>query len=114
MVLGRKFGCRVDGEGPLARLLGRREKILPADEHLYVLRFTFYEPTFYASHRHPSAFIGGCVSAGLLALALLAGCVGQGRPAALTVFVSGDSRGYLEPCGCRRDQAGGLPGRATI
>jgi len=30
------------------------------------------------------------------------------------MIVSGDSLGYLEPCGCRRDQAGGLPGRARI
>lgn len=35
-------------------------------------------------------------------------------PAQLTIFLSGDSRGYLEPCGCRRDQAGGLPGRAAV
>jgi len=28
--------------------------------------------------------------------------------------LTADSRGYLEPCGCRRDQAGGLPGRATL
>ncbi len=33
-------------------------------------------------------------------------------PSKLVIFVTGDSRGYLEPCGCRRDQAGGLPGRA--
>jgi hypothetical protein len=32
----------------------------------------------------------------------------------LTLFVTGDTRGYLEPCGCRRDQAGGLPGRLTL
>ncbi len=32
----------------------------------------------------------------------------------LTLFVSGDTRGYLEPCGCRRDQSGGLPGRQTL
>jgi hypothetical protein len=35
-------------------------------------------------------------------------------PDQILLFVSGDSRGYLEPCGCRRDQAGGLPGRATV
>lgn len=34
--------------------------------------------------------------------------------ARLAVFVSGDSRGYLEPCGCRTDQAGGLPVRASL
>lgn len=32
----------------------------------------------------------------------------------VTLFVSGDTRGYLEPCGCRRDQAGGLPARMTL
>jgi len=32
----------------------------------------------------------------------------------LTLFVTGDTRGYLEPCGCRRDQAGGLPARMTL
>jgi hypothetical protein len=32
----------------------------------------------------------------------------------LTLFITGDTRGYLEPCGCRRDQAGGLPGRLTL
>ncbi len=43
---------------------------------------------------------------------VLEGC-GSGMPERLTLFVSGDSRGYLEPCGCRIDQAGGLPGRAV-
>jgi hypothetical protein len=32
----------------------------------------------------------------------------------LVVWVSGDTHGYLEPCGCRRDQAGGLPARMTL
>ncbi|HLV79704.1 MAG TPA: multiheme c-type cytochrome, partial [Chthonomonadaceae bacterium] len=32
----------------------------------------------------------------------------------LIVWLSGDTRGYLEPCGCRRDQAGGLPARMTL
>ncbi|HZT42339.1 MAG TPA: multiheme c-type cytochrome [Chthonomonadaceae bacterium] len=32
----------------------------------------------------------------------------------LVVWLSGDTRGYLEPCGCRRDQAGGLPARMTL
>ena len=48
-------------------------------------------------------------------MSLIVGChrggSGSGR---LTLFVTGDSRGYLEPCGCRRDQAGGLSGRATL
>jgi hypothetical protein len=42
----------------------------------------------------------------------IAGCASS--TGSLVVFVSGDSRGYLEPCGCRRDQAGGLPGRARL
>jgi hypothetical protein len=51
----------------------------------------------------------------LLALPLLEGCRDAlAQPERLSLFVSGDSRGYLEPCGCRRDQAGGLPGRATV
>lgn len=32
----------------------------------------------------------------------------------LAVWLSGDTLGYLEPCGCRRDQAGGLPPRMTL
>jgi hypothetical protein len=61
---------------------------------------------------HLSAFICGSLIAGSL---YLAGCSGLGGwPQRLVILVSGDSRGYLEPCGCRRDQAGGLPGRATV
>jgi len=37
-----------------------------------------------------------------------------GSGAIITLFVSGDTRGYIEPCGCRRDQAGGLPARLTL
>ncbi|MFI5384571.1 MAG: multiheme c-type cytochrome, partial [Fimbriimonadales bacterium] len=49
----------------------------------------------------------------LLAIAVfVVGC--RSGPERLTIFVSGDSLGYLEPCGCRRDQAGGLPGRARL
>lgn len=54
-------------------------------------------------------------SVGLLLAALLSGCRnGADGPEHLTLFLTGDTRGYLEPCGCRRDQAGGLPGRATL
>lgn len=42
----------------------------------------------------------------------LVGC--RSAPARLTLFVSGNSVGYLEPCGCRTDQSGGLPGRARV
>jgi hypothetical protein len=53
--------------------------------------------------------------AALIVTVLLAGCGhSAAMPEHLTLFVTGDSRGYLEPCGCRRDQAGGLPGRATL
>lgn len=48
----------------------------------------------------------------------LAGCRGggarMGESDRLTVWVSGDTRGYIEPCGCRRDQEGGLPARMTL
>jgi hypothetical protein len=56
------------------------------------------------------------VLAGLLAIAFTGGCKSGSAayPDRLTFFLTGDSRGYLEPCGCRRDQAGGLPGRATL
>jgi hypothetical protein len=53
--------------------------------------------------------------AALIAFTALNGCRRSSRTTQkVTVFVSGDSRGYLEPCGCRRDQAGGLPGRASL
>lgn len=45
----------------------------------------------------------------------LSGChqdkVGSGD---IVVWLSADTRGYLEPCGCRKDQAGGLPARMTL
>ncbi len=46
---------------------------------------------------------------------ILPGCtLAAAFPESLVLFVSGDSRVYSEPCGSRRDQAGGLPGRATV
>ncbi len=49
---------------------------------------------------------------GLFAVAITLFMIGcTSAPERLTFFITGDSRGYLEPCGCRRDQAGGLPGR---
>src|SRR5207249_4609360 len=54
----------------------------------------------------------------LAAVAWPAGCRRSGAKATaggdLVVWVTGDTRGYLEPCGCRRDQAGGLPARMTL
>src|SRR5438552_1225041 len=62
------------------------------------------------------ALILALASVALLTTAYLVGCrrIGSSTPDHLTLFVTGDSRGYLEPCGCRRDQAGGLSGRATL
>ncbi len=51
-------------------------------------------------------------AAALLGGAALLARTGDGGRVVL--FVSGDTRGYLEPCGCRRDQAGGLPARMTL
>ncbi len=50
---------------------------------------------------------------GALACAVLVGCrpSGSGRP--LIVVVSGDTAGWIAPCGCVSNQSGGLPRRAT-
>jgi hypothetical protein len=50
----------------------------------------------------------------LLSCALAAGCRpgGAGRP--LTVVVSGDTAGWIVPCGCTSNQSGGLPRRASL
>lgn len=53
----------------------------------------------------------------VLAGAWMEGCrgaSGHGDSDEIVVWVSGDTRGYLEPCGCRVDQAGGLPARMTL
>src|SRR5215469_10823777 len=63
---------------------------------------------------------GGLVALMLAGLVLFLGAAAwlERRAAAagssVTLFVTGDTRGYLEPCGCRRDQAGALPGRMTL
>ena len=50
--------------------------------------------------------LGACVCA------TAAGCgPGPGRP--LTVVASGDTAGWIAPCGCTSNQSGGLPRRAT-
>lgn len=57
----------------------------------------------------------GLVAGLCLGPAFVQGCaLFSSLPEHITLFVSGDSRGYLEPCGCRRDQAGGLSGRASV
>src|SRR5437870_2861362 len=69
-------------------------------------------------HKHPTRLLLILIpfTLSLLVIAYFVGCRGGAAsfPEHLTLFVSGDSRGYLEPCGCRRDQAGGLSGRATL
>ncbi len=63
----------------------------------------------------PTGITAGTALALLVALSAGGGCrKAAGPPERMTIFLSADSRGYLEPCGCRRDQAGGLPGRAAI
>jgi hypothetical protein len=57
--------------------------------------------------------MAGALTALLIAAVWLSTSLGAAE-AVVTLFVSGDTRGYLEPCGCRRDQAGGLPGRMTL
>lgn len=51
---------------------------------------------------------------GFAGASVLAASCYSPAPSRLYLFVSGDSRGYLEPCGCRANQAGGLPGRARL
>jgi hypothetical protein len=61
--------------------------------------------------------LAGALLAALLGGTWMAGCRASGGGAKggdLDVWVSGDTRGYLEPCGCRRDQAGGLAARMTL
>lgn len=60
---------------------------------------------------HTRSFIKRLAWAGVSISAFSVGCL-SAQPKGVVLFVSGDSRGYLEPCGCRRDQAGGLAGRA--
>jgi len=58
------------------------------------------------------AMLGGLVV--FLAAALWLARGAGASSGTVTLLVTGDTRGYLEPCGCRRDQAGGLPGRMTL
>jgi hypothetical protein len=68
--------------------------------------------------RSRSRASAGSILAGTVALLAggwLSGChrdkAGSGD---IVVWLSANTRGYLEPCGCRRDQAGGLPARMTL
>jgi hypothetical protein len=60
----------------------------------------------------------GCCEFGLVALAMIAcvttaGCRPSGDENALVVVASGDTAGWIVPCGCTSNQSGGLPRRAT-
>ena len=68
--------------------------------------------------RTKSRALTGLMLGGLAALVAggwLSGCHrGTAGSGEIVVWLSADTRGYLEPCGCRRDQAGGLPARMTL
>ena len=53
-----------------------------------------------------------------LVVALIAsfasGCSTKSSPRTATIFVSGDTAGWITPCGCAANQSGGLPRRATL
>lgn len=43
---------------------------------------------------------------------LIAGC-GRSAPKGLTILISGDTQGWITPCGCASNQSGGLPRRGA-
>ena len=49
-----------------------------------------------------------------LFLLFLAGCTKTDRGGPTTIIVSGDTAGWIVPCGCTSNQSGGLPRRATL
>jgi hypothetical protein len=50
---------------------------------------------------------------GVLACAASVGCRPSGAARSLTVVASGDTSGWIVPCGCTSNQSGGLPRRAA-
>ena len=50
----------------------------------------------------------------VLACAALVGCRPSGAERPLVVVASGDTNGWIVPCGCTSNQSGGLPRRATL
>ncbi|MFO0942450.1 MAG: multiheme c-type cytochrome [Pirellulales bacterium] len=48
----------------------------------------------------------------LLVLSIVVGCSKQPKP--LAIFVSGDTQGWITPCGCAANQSGGLARRETL
>jgi 2',3'-cyclic-nucleotide 2'-phosphodiesterase (5'-nucleotidase family) len=49
---------------------------------------------------------------GIIAIAWSVGC--SSKPKLLTVIVSGDTQGWITPCGCAANQSGGLARRAKL
>ena len=47
-------------------------------------------------------------------LFLFVGCTKTDSNVSLTIIVSGDTEGWIVPCGCTSNQSGGLPRRATF
>lgn len=90
-------------------------------------------PTHPFAARAPGATRRGRATALVLAATFFAAafavsCTGTGRrtssdeirsgarasdSAAFRIFATGDARGHLEPCGCEKDQTGGLPRRGS-
>jgi hypothetical protein len=68
----------------------------------------FTKPTLAAAVLWLSA------TAAMCAAVILSGCTSGTSADRMLLFVSGDTRNYLEPCGCRVDQAGGLGARMTL
>ncbi len=67
------------------------------------------------TRRH--AKLVGLVALAVLALVLLLRLIGAQRhlpPESLTLFLSADTRGHLEPCACRADPSGGMTVRGTV
>ena len=50
----------------------------------------------------------------LMVCVVAAGCRNDAPPGELTILVSGDTDGWITPCGCASNQSGGLPRRADL
>ena len=59
-----------------------------------------------------TAFLGFLILVLVLVLALVA-AQRAGRPGAVNFFFTGDTQGFLVPCGCKTVPAGGLARRAA-
>ena len=101
-------------------LWGDRMKSFAGDALRRVTAFAGTFPSTRHVVRKPRkiAALAGAMAAGMTALIAggwLSGCHrGKAGTGDIVVWLSADTRGYLEPCGCRRDQAGGLPARMTL